>query len=80
MYRVVSKLKTLKLEFKKMDEANFSHIEKRADLMQMALLKCQEELWQEPNNLNLIEVERSYTMEYIKLKKAKEDFLRQKSK
>ena len=66
MYQVVSKLKLLKKEFKKMDGANINCIEKRADLMLLALKNCQEELWNDPSNLNLIEVERNYNKEYLK--------------
>ena len=54
MFRVVTKLKLLKQELKKMDEANFSRIEKRDELMQLAWLKCQEALWKEPKNQNLV--------------------------
>ena len=54
MYKIVSKLKDLKKEFRKMDGENFSLIEKRCYLMQLVLHQCQEELWGDPKNQNLL--------------------------
>ena len=48
--------------------------------MQLDLHQCQEELWRDPKNQELLGVENSYATELTKLKKAKEEYLRQKSK
>ena len=63
-----------------MDGANFSHIEKRVDMTQIALHHCQEKLWGDPQNRDLLGAENSYAKELTKLKKAKDEYLRQKSK
>ena len=48
--------------------------------MQLALHQCQEKLWGDPQNQNLLCIGKSFTSELVKLKKAKEEFLCQKSK
>ena len=80
MFRVVYKMKQLKKAFRRMDNENFSDIEKRVDLMQLALQQCQQNLWDDPLNQDLLTVEKCYATELTKFKKKKDDYLQQKSK
>ena len=80
MFRVVTKMHELKSAFRKMDHANFSHIEKRVDMMHLALLHCQQELWNDPQNQQLLAAAACCDIELSKLKHAQEEFLKQKSK
>ena len=67
MYKVITKLKLLKQAFKRMDVENFSHIEKRVDMMHLALHHCQQELWNDPQNQSLLTAAEVCTSALIKL-------------
>ena len=80
MYQMITKLKMLKLELRKLNKNEFSHIQEREKEAGVRLEFCQENLKGDPLNSILIEEELRSRNEYNRLQKAHISFLQQKSK
>ncbi|XP_074305914.1 uncharacterized protein LOC141641139 [Silene latifolia] len=80
MYRIVTKLKCLKKDLKKLNREQFSDIENLAKVAEMSLDHLQTKLRVDPLNEDLCQAERECAKEVEFLGKARMDFLKQKAK
>ncbi|KAL9224822.1 hypothetical protein vseg_000822 [Gypsophila vaccaria] len=80
MFQLVSKLKILKGPLKKLNHQRFSNVEVEASHAKTQLTTVQELLQKDPSNLRLLEEEKEATQYYSLMAKARDSFLRQKSK
>ncbi|KAL9242142.1 hypothetical protein vseg_016172 [Gypsophila vaccaria] len=80
MYQLVSKLKYLKGPLKRLNSQRFSNVELEASQAKTQLTTIQELSQKNPANLNLLEEEKEAAQYYSLMTKARERFLRQKSK
>ncbi|XP_070020656.1 uncharacterized protein [Nicotiana sylvestris] len=80
MYELVGKLKNLKGKLQQLNKKKFSQIEKKDDQAYEKLMQCQQKLQQAPLNPELQKEETRLIRKTKRLKEAKHQFLRQKSK
>ncbi|XP_074283291.1 uncharacterized protein LOC141607842 [Silene latifolia] len=80
MFRVVTKLKMLKGELKKLNREQFSDIENLSNVTKLALKDIQMKLVQDPLNSALCHAENVCAVELGEFLKARNMFLRQKAK
>ncbi|KAL9227826.1 hypothetical protein vseg_003473 [Gypsophila vaccaria] len=80
MYQLVRKLKTLKGPLKRLNGQRFSNVELEASQAKNQLIKIQELIQKHPTDLKLFEEEKEATQYYTLMTKARDSFLRQKSK
>ncbi|XP_074297212.1 uncharacterized protein LOC141627913 [Silene latifolia] len=79
-HTVVKKLKLLKKELKKLDKNNFSDIENLTQVTEVSLREVQQKLIEDPLNKVLCDAESALAKEVLTLRKARIQFLLQKSK
>ncbi|XP_016433077.2 uncharacterized protein LOC107759612 [Nicotiana tabacum] len=80
MYQLVGKLNRLKRVLKHLNINKFSDIELKVEQVKEELEECQKQIQQNPINYNLIDKDKELANKYSRLKKASDQFLRQKSK
>ncbi|KAL9232951.1 hypothetical protein vseg_008006 [Gypsophila vaccaria] len=80
MFKVVKKLKTLKIALKELNNDRFSDVEQKTTAMEIRVKHLQEELGMNPSDISLSEEECRVRHEYQILKEARDSFLAQKSK
>ncbi|XP_074298144.1 uncharacterized protein LOC141628964 [Silene latifolia] len=80
MYKVVTKLKMLKKGLRELNNKNFSDIENITRVTEISLKEFQTQLTQDPLNKGLCDAEAACAKELMLLKKAREQYLLQKSK
>lgn len=80
MYQLVGKLNRLNKVLKQLNKTKFSDIEIKAGQAKEELLECQKQIQLDPLNTGLIGREHDLANKYSRLKKASDQFLRQKSK
>uniref|UniRef100_A0A803QQW6 Reverse transcriptase domain-containing protein n=1 Tax=Cannabis sativa TaxID=3483 RepID=A0A803QQW6_CANSA len=80
MYKIVTKLKRLKLVLKKINREGFSEIHKADMVTKDDLITAQEELSKNPQSLTLIKTEQEASKKYNEVHKAYSMFLSQKAK
>ncbi|XP_074266141.1 uncharacterized protein LOC141588607 [Silene latifolia] len=80
MFRVISKLKSLKSELKNLNKEQFSDIENLTNIVELALKGFQVKLMKDPLNEELCQTERACATEFGELVKARNMYLRQKAK
>ncbi|XP_074289098.1 uncharacterized protein LOC141614238 [Silene latifolia] len=80
MFRVVTRLKKLKGELKKLNKEQFSDIENLTNVAELALKEAQTKLIMDPLNEEMCQAERLCATEFEELQKARNMYLRQKAK
>ncbi|XP_074297900.1 uncharacterized protein LOC141628691 [Silene latifolia] len=80
MFRLVSKLKSLKSGLKQLNKEQFSDIENLTSVAELSLKQFQESLALDPLNEQLMQNERACAHEVSELRKARAQFLSQKAK
>ena len=80
MYRLYWKLKRLKAVFKTMNVECFGEVHVKVEKATVDLLKYQEQLQQNPMDVDMLEKEKACRDNLLLLKKAYNLFLRQKAK
>ncbi|XP_074293325.1 uncharacterized protein LOC141620319 [Silene latifolia] len=80
IFQVVSKMKSLKGQLKKLNKNEFNDIENNSSITVMALTQIQKNLRASPMDPDLIAAERALSQDYALMLKAKHMFLMQKSK
>ncbi|XP_059283230.1 uncharacterized protein LOC132036850 [Lycium ferocissimum] len=80
MYELVAKLNKLKGVLKGLNKTNFSEVEQKADHGMQALQNCQTQVQSNPLDVALILEEKRLAQECRKWNKARDMYLRQKSK
>ncbi|XP_019266559.1 PREDICTED: uncharacterized protein LOC109243992 [Nicotiana attenuata] len=80
MYELVGKLHRIKHTLQQLNKDKFNEVERKADEAMMRLQNCQENIQKDPYNTVLIEEEMNLSQECRSWCKAREQYLRQKSK
>ncbi|XP_074299769.1 uncharacterized protein LOC141630931 [Silene latifolia] len=80
IFRVVQKLKSLKPDLKKLNKEQFGDIENLTHIAELALNQFQTMLVQDPLNEELCLSEKECATELTELRKARDQYLRQKAK
>lgn len=80
MCQLVKKLNRLKKVLKRLNRTKFSNIELKAEQAKEEQEECQKHIQQNSINNSLINKEQELANKYNRLKKASDQFLRQKSK
>ncbi|XP_074289061.1 uncharacterized protein LOC141614202 [Silene latifolia] len=80
MFRVVTRLKKLKGELKKLNKEQFSDIENLTNVAELALKEAQTKLIMDPLNEEMCQAERLCATEFEELQKARNMYLKQKAK
>nr|XP_009767960.1 PREDICTED: uncharacterized protein LOC104219026 [Nicotiana sylvestris] len=80
MYELVGKLHRIKHTLQQLNKDKFNELERKADEAMMRLQKCQGNIQKDPYNTVLIEEEKELSQECSSWCKAREQYLRQKSK
>ncbi|XP_074303386.1 uncharacterized protein LOC141637872 [Silene latifolia] len=80
MFRVVQKLKSLKPDLKKLNKEQFGDIENLTHIAELALNQFQTMVVQDPLNEELCLSEKECATELTELRKARDQYLRQKTK
>ncbi|XP_019232984.1 PREDICTED: uncharacterized protein LOC109213626 [Nicotiana attenuata] len=80
MYELVGKLHRIKHTMQQINKDRFNEVERKAEEVMLRLQKCQESIQKDPYYIKLIEEEREISEECRTWCKAREQYLRQKSK
>ncbi|XP_048501331.1 uncharacterized protein LOC125497709 [Beta vulgaris subsp. vulgaris] len=80
MFRVIQKLKQLKIELKLLNKQGFSDIQVTAYQAEQQMLRAQEQMHENPRDSTLVDLEKQATEEYKKAQAMYVSFLKQKAK